>query len=238
MKKNFRILFLISVFLFNLFAGYGQDKMPVQNNSYSEFNLRTNLSSWLDYDAGLSLGVGYRWSDRLSVSVEPTWIFYNPFISNRDDLIFPSGVRIRSDLKYYISRRNKGKPEFFISPELHYKYTRTKKEDLFGINCQNGQCAYFQNAVYTEIKEEWGAMLKLGLITQFPFASNQRWFLEFYGGLGAKTLHFKEINLPVGGSFINPPNRDFLNFNRDADRNTLSRPLVPSGIRLFFIINP
>jgi hypothetical protein len=237
MKYFFRPLVLGSFIFLFISNAEGQDNKPVTKKTYSEWNLRTNLSSWWDYDAGLSLGTGYRWNDRLSLSVEPTWIFYNPF-ANTGEFIDPSGIRIRADVKYYISRRKRGMPEFFVSPELHYKDVRTRKEDLFGINCQNGQCAFFQTANYTEIKKEWGGFLKLGLITQFPFARGHRWFLEFYGGLGAKTLKFKEINLPAGGSFINPPIRDIFNLNSDNDRNTVNRPLLPAGIRIYFIINP
>lgn len=220
---------------FSWFSSLAQEK-SANGFHYPEWNLRTNLYSWLDYDAGPSLGAGIRWSDRFSAAIEPTWIFYNGFVTDPDQVIIPRGIRIRADLKYYLSRRKNRGPEFYIAPEGHFKSVRTQKEDLFGINCQGGQCAYFQKAVYTESKKETGAMLLAGMITKFPFVRNRRWFLEFYGGVGAKNLTFKELNLPVGGSFVSPPNRDFLNFRFAVNRENISRPMLPGGLRLFYIL--
>lgn len=236
MKKQIRSLselLLITVFSLSLQA---QEKSPGASFRYPEWNLRTNLSSWADYDAGPSLGAGVRWSNRLSMAVEPTWIFYNGFVTDQWNRVVPYGVRLRADLKYYITRRRSRGPEFYVAPEWHFKSVRTKKEDLFGINCQNGQCAYFQNAVYTEKKREIGGMLLAGLIVKVPYIKNQRWFFEFYGGIGAKSMNFKEINLPVGGVFVNPPDRDFLDLQFDSDRSTVSRPMLPGGLRLFYLL--
>lgn len=235
MKYPFLLLAAFFNGLLHALPSAAQEK-KAGNFSYPEWNLRTNLYSWLDYDAGLSLGAGIRWSNRFSAAIEPTWIFYNGFVTNPDQVIVPSGYRIRADLKYYITRRRSRGPEFYIAPEWHYKSVRTKKEDLFGINCQGGQCAYFQTAVYTESKKEIGGMLLAGLITKFPFVKNQRWFLELYGGLGAKALKFKELNLPTGGVFVNPPDRDFLDFQFDDRRENVSRPMIPGGLRLFYIL--
>lgn len=213
-----------------------QNSTQKDDDSYPEFSLHTSLTSYFDYDAGVMLGINYRWSQKFSASFEPTWIFYNAFITAGEAIIVPSGIKIRADIKYHFPKSRKRSPDFFVAPEFHYKHTKTKIEDRFGINCQNGQCAYFQNAIYTDIKTEIGGLLKLGLITPFPFVKNDRWLLEMYGGLGVKQLKFRETDLPVGGSFVIPPDRSFLSFGIITERNTSNRPMLPAGVKLIFVL--
>ncbi|MBC7873008.1 MAG: hypothetical protein H7Y01_03370 [Ferruginibacter sp.] len=224
------------LFLFFSITVSAQNRKPFYEGAYPEFSLRTSLTSFFDYDAGIMLGINYRWSKNFSASFEPTWIFYNGFDVDNADKIYPSGIKIRTDIRYHFSRRNKKSLDAFISPEFHYKYTTTEREDQFGINCQNGQCAYFQNAIYRDIKNEIGGILKLGLITPFPFVKNDRWFLEMYSGFGAKQLKFRETGLPVGGSFVSPPNRMILSIGNQTDRNTFTRPMLPGGVKLIFVL--
>jgi hypothetical protein len=231
MKKYFFSLQVLCILLFPLIVSAQSDKKKY-NASFREFSLRTSLTSFLDIDAGIMMGVNYRWSERLSASFEPTWIFYNAFNSNGGYKEFPMGIKIRTDFRYHFTQsRNEG-PDFFIASEFHYKNTKTEKENLFGINCQNGQCAYFQNAFYTDIKNEIGGLIKMGMITPFPFIDNDRWQLEFYAGLGFKKLDFKETNLPAGGSFLNLPDRGPI--GGQSDNFTL--PTLPGGIKLVFIL--
>lgn len=202
----------------------------------SSFNIRTSLLSWAEYDAGVMLGVNYRWSRNFSASLEPTWIFFCPYETNGRRLS-PSGIKIRSDLRYHFPKKNRNSLEGFLGPEFHYKHTSTEREDVFGINCQNGQCAYFQEAVYTQLKNEWGGLLKAGIIAPLGFISKKdRLFLEMHLAVGAKKLIFKEVDLPLGGSFRNPPFRGGLGFNDGTDRNRFVVPLLPVGFKLVLAI--
>ncbi len=235
MKNIIWCLPVIGLSLFSI-TGMAQTDKKTFNDSYKEFSLRTSLTSYFDYDAGIMLGVNYRWSEHLSASFEPTWIFFSPFTTDGVSKIIPTGIKIRADLRYHFERRNSRSPDFFVAPEFHYKNTKTEKEDRFGINCQNGQCAYFQDAVYTDIKNEVGGQVKLGMITPFPFVKNEKWLLEFYAGFGAKVLKFREENLPLGGSFVSPPDRNFLNFGNPTQQNTSNRPMLPGGLKLIFVL--
>jgi hypothetical protein len=237
MKYLFWLLQVIFIFLFPL-TGSSQSNKKAYNDSYKAVSLRTSLTSYLDYDAGIMLGINYRWNEHFSASFEPTWIFYNAFFTNSFDRIFPAGIKIRSDLRYHFEKNRSRSPDFFIASEFHYKYTSTELEDIFGINCQNGQCAFFQNAIYKDIKNEIGGILKFGMITNWPFVKSERWYFELYNGIGAKQLKFKESELPVGGSFINPPNRNFLSIGNQNLRNTTTRIMLPAGLKLIFILCP
>ncbi len=201
-----------------------------KSTHYPEWNVRTSLTSYFDYNAGIMLGVGCRWSDRFSAAFEPTWIFYNSFSSETEAKVYPSGIKIRTDVKLYLNKR-RGKVDFFLAPEYHYKYVESQKQGNFGINCIGGSCAYFQDAYYTEIKKEHGGLLKIGLNCWFPFVNDPRLQLEFNTGFGAKTRTFRETNLPSGGSFIGGPNRNgvFIGTDRGV-------PLIPFGLKMLFIL--
>jgi hypothetical protein len=136
----------------------------VNGESYPGFSLQTSLTSYFDEDAGVNLGIGYRFNKHFSASLSPTWIFYSFYEDVNAKKIIPSGIKIRADVKYYFKKRRPRHPDFYIAPELHFKHTNTKKEGRFGINCLNGQCAFFQNAVYTDIKNEIGGLVKTGII--------------------------------------------------------------------------
>jgi Protein of unknown function (DUF3575) len=199
-------------------------------------SLRTGISSWFDYDAGLMLGVNYRWSKHFSATIEPTWIFYNGLNNpDLDEVIKPSGYKLRADVRYHFRRESRRDPDFFLSPEFHYKSVNTEREDEFGINCLGGNCDYFQTATYTEKKKEIGGFIKAGILTPLSFIDKtDRLNLEVYLGVGVKSVKFTETNLPLGGSFVNPPDRLLFNTSNDADRSTATAPMMPFGLKLSF----
>lgn len=232
MKKLIPYL-LVSLALFTFAVTGAQNSNKVFTSSYPELNLRTSFNSYFDHDAGIMLGFGYRWSDHFSAAFEPTWIFYNGFDLDRSEKIFPKGWKIRTDIKYHFNRRGRNAVDFFIGPEFHFKNVKTEREAEFGINCQNGQCDYFQRSLYTEVKKETGGLLKMGLMAPFPFVNSDQLLFEFYAGLGAKVQRFTETDLPVGGSFLNPP---FRSFTTNSDRSRVSVPTFPFGLKFVFIL--
>lgn len=235
MKKYFRLQVIhstIATVIFFIPSLSAQKKEGV----YPQWSLRTQPSSLIEIDAGIMLGVNYRWSETMSASIEPTWIFYNAV--TRDDNgehLFPSGIKFRADLQFHLPGRFL-RMKAYIAPELHFKYTRTKRVERFGMSCQNGSCAYFQLAVYKELKRELGGYFKWGLVKSI--SRNDRWMLEFYGGFGLKHMKFRETGIPVGGSFIIVPDRFFPEsvFMGD-DRNSFFQPMLPGGFKLLFTLN-
>ena len=233
--KRFSLI-VPALFLFFSVAIKAQNNNKFDVGDYPELSLRTSLHSYFDFDAGIMLGINYRWTEKFSVSFEPTWIFYNGFSASGGEKIYPSGIKIRTDIRYHFPKRRRRGLDFFIAPELHLKYVRTRKVDEFGIDCQNGQCAFIQEAVYTEIKNEIGGIFKMGTIAPLTFINNGRWFLELYGGFGVKQQKFRETDLPTGGSFINPPDRNIIRWNLSNTLNTVALPLFPVGLRLIFVL--
>ncbi len=219
------------LFLFLSISIFAQENKKATINSKTGFNLRTSLTSLLDADGGIMLGLGYRWSQKFSASVEPSLIFFSSLDNNVENVSNPSGFKLRADVKYHFPRRNERSVDFFIGPEFHYKSVSKKREEVFGINCQNGQCAYFQEADYTEVKKEIGGFVKAGILAKFPFVQSDNLLLEIFLGLGGKQYKFSEKDLPVGGSFVNPPFRGIFG----DSRNEFALPILPAGVKLIYI---
>lgn len=234
MKRFFLVLTLLSDLFFSVIAT-AQNNNKFDAGTHPELSLRTSLHSYFDYDAGIMLGINYHWTEKFSASLEPTWIFYNGFSEGKEEKIYPSGIKIRTDIRYHFPKRRKKGLDIFMAPELHLKFVRTRRLDDFGIDCQNGQCAFIQEAVYTEIKNEIGGIFKIGAIAPLTFINKGRWFLEAYGGFGLKQQKFRETDLPAGGSFINPPNHSFIRWDITSNgRNIIAVPLFPVGLKLVF----
>lgn len=230
MKIKFPVFFLLS----GLFCLENKAEAQERAFVYPQWNLRTSLTSFFEYDAGVSLGVGCRWNDRFSAAIEPTWILYNTFEDEFGNT-YPSGVKLRADFKIYLNKKRSGKVDFFLAPEFHYKYVETQKQDRFGIGCSGGSCAFFQDAYYTEVKRELGGLVKWGLNCLAPFAHDPRFLLEIFLGFGTKFRKFREKDLPPGGSFVNQPQHDLF-FGRGLGE-TRGVPLFPLGFKLLFVLN-
>ena len=203
----------------------------LKKNVLPAFTLRFNPLSFMERDGNVMLGLGYQWHPRWAATFDPGYIFYRPYIlgeNNRPSSL--SGIKIRSDIRFFFDKSRSGGFNTFIAPEFHYKYAATKKWDDFGINCLGGQCDYYQKAQYKEVKKETGGSLKLG--TVLPLWSS-RWSAEIYGGIGFKFKKFRYTDLPLGGTFVNEPDQD--NVFNNADENK-ALPMVPAGVKIIFRI--
>src|SRR5688572_20390911 len=141
--------------------------------------LRFNPGSFLEHDAGVMLGVGYRWSTKYSATLDPMFIFYKPY----PDMVmhtreYGSGIKIKSDFRFHFSRFL-GFRNVYFGPDFHFKNVVTKRTETFGINCIQGHCDYYMLSPYRQVMNEIGAALKGGIEV---FSNNQRWYLELYGG--------------------------------------------------------
>ncbi len=198
--------------------------------------LRTNPSSVLEYDAGLMLGIRYQWNKNFSVTLDPTFIFFSPWISpnTNNEKSAIRGIKARVDVRYHFGNSNKKNTSYFIAPEVHLKTMTRKSLQEFGINCIQGNCDYFQLARYKEIRNETGLALKLGFNTPLGSGENQRFALEIYGGVGVKFIYLKQKDIPLGGSI---ENRSFQNSILRWDREGVAYPNLPGGIKLSYRIN-
>ena len=205
------------------------------DNFYSgkAVTLRTNPFSVLEYDAGIMLGINYRWDKRWSATVDPTFVFYTiqaPVNSLPGDR--PLGARVKVDLRYHIRNFIFGFENVFISPEAVFSHIRTRKTATFGMNCTGQICAYYMIDDYKEIKKETGGAIKIGLIGPIK-KRNENWKLELYCGIGLSFFDIREKGIPTGGLFINLPTyQDNLGTVREDEPNIM----IPLGLKISYRI--
>jgi len=225
---RYLLLFLISIFFITQIC----EAQDLDKDFSPTLSLRTNPISILEVDGGLMLGARYQWKKQFAVALDPTFIFLRAYHNfNSDNWGQPFGIKIRSDFRYYINKYVPGKERFFIAPELHLKYVAIHKSATFGFNCIGLQCDYYMDAVYKEIKNEIGLAIKMG--TELFLDKKNIWSLEFYGGVGIKTFHKRQKNLPVGGSFITSPDNGFVFGFREGDGIPYLPGLIKIGHRIF-----
>jgi len=204
-----------------------------KDNFYTDNSLflRTNPFSILDYEAGIMIGMNYRWDKRWSVTIDPTFIFYTIQASINDlPTARPLGIKIKTDARYHIRDFIWGFKNIFIAPEASFCYVRTKRTADFGVNCTGPNCAYYMRSEYTEIKKGKGGAVKIGLIGPIK-KKNENWKLELFFGLGLSFFDFQEKGIPTGGSFvILPQYRDNLGFVREDEANLM----IPLGLKITY----
>lgn len=197
-------------------------------------SLRTNPFTLVEHDAGIMIGVNYRWAKRWSATIDPTFVFYTVQASHNGlPADRPLGIRVKTDFRYHIQHFWGGFENVFISPELVFGYINTKKTAEFGMNCVGENCAYYMIDDYNEIKKEIGAAIKMGLIGPIK-KRNENWKLELYLGIGFSYFDIKEEGIPTGGSFVTLPTYtdNIGNTIREDEANIM----VPFGLKISFRI--
>lgn len=184
--------------------------------------LRTNLLSFAELNAGIMIGARFQWTKKFSATIDPTFIFFNPYINRNSDQFHPLGIKIRADVRYHFDI-------FFIAPELHFKKVTTRKWSSFGINCTGQNCDFFMLDIYREQKTESGVSVKAGL--DLPLDKKNRLSLEIYGGLGIKYNYYKRKSIPTGGSFFpTEPRPD--NLLGIPEGNAI--PIMPASLKISY----
>ena len=89
-----------------------------KDNFYSgaAITLRTNPFTLVEHDAGIMLGVNYRWTKRWSATIDPTFVFYTIQASpNGLPADRPLGIRVKTDIRYHMQHFWGGFKNVFIS---------------------------------------------------------------------------------------------------------------------------
>ena len=212
---------VVTLLLFFLFCKNGVAQK--NDNGFQRFiSLRTNLLSFAEPNAGVMIGARYQWSKNFSTTLDPTLIFFNPYINLNGNRFHPFGIKIRWDMRYHFKK-------LFFAPELHFKKVTTRKWNTFGINCIGQNCDFYQRDIYRDQKTEIGASLKMGV--DLPLDDKDRFSLEIYGGLGFKVYYYKTKSIPLGGSFFptEPTDRNILGI---TEGNAV--PMLPASFKLCY----
>lgn len=166
----------------------------------------------------------------------------------------PFGIKLRPELRYYFegikskkyTRRiiyqpngmpllRKNETRAYAVVDFLYKYTQVERLGTFTINNGGTTTGYNQKAIYKDVKQVIGFDIKMGSVASI--SKLNRWFIEFYGGMGYRSTKYSFKNLPAGvsGPARSGPIRIFgrrrLINNTDERLDEFSLPL---GIKILY----
>ena len=221
-----RLFFLIFLLLFSSVMATGQPQK-------SDFNLRTNILSWLEPNAGGPvLGLEYFINNKFSIGVDAGLIFYNLAKSEGDNLGDPWGYKVKPEIRYYLYKKTKpNATRLFFAIEGLYIKTKTINFNDLPITDNMGNIVYYYIGGFSEIKKVTGVNTKAGV--QFPRFIFKKLLLELYGGVGIRDKKYSYRDLPPGAVVAQRTQSSFL-LNTDIDG---SYPSLSGGFKLVYKIN-
>ena len=227
LTNRMRIIFTAFALFVVLAHSYAQIREPEEPQLW----LRTSLVSPFEADGNVMLGLGVQWKSRWAGIVDGGYIFSNLFENNSSDqneLDGVTGLKLRTEFRYYLKDvTSGGRTVWYIAPVFHYKKVSSERSAEFGINCANGNCAYFQIDTYKRIKQEVGGLLTLGTFS--TLFGGDRFAVETFIGLGIKGKKFRNTAFPRGATLFVQPGEGWFSTERDG-----SFPMIPVGIKLSF----
>jgi Protein of unknown function (DUF3575) len=184
-------------------------------------------TSFVEVDAGFTVGAEYRLNKRWALLSDAGIIFYDPndneATAGRDGVL---GYKIKPEIRWYFKHRGKHAHDGgFVSFEGMFKHVNYQRFDGLPIFDNLGNLAYTYYGGYRIIKDVYGY--------RHFFGPKYKIGLEMYFGVGARQKNFAVRELPPGGSF----NRDFFGprlFNTHWREGGL--PNMPFGAKLLWRI--
>ena len=220
-----RLLFVFGVSLFLCKAVTAQPKK-------NDINLRTNILSWLEPNAGGPvLGFEYFINGKFSIGADAGIIFYNPVKVNEINLGNPNGYKLKPEARFYLYKKNKHDPTrlFFALEGLFLKTKTTNYSDL-PITDNMGNIVYYYLGGFDEIKKVTGFNTKAGI--QIPRFIIPKMMIELYLGIGVKSKTYSFSDLP-SGAVIEQRGTSRLLLETDIDG---TYPSLAAGFKLIYKI--
>jgi hypothetical protein len=196
-------------------------------------------TSFLEMDAGITVGAEYRLNKRLALLSDVGLIFYGDpgdaseltagQANTRNGLL---GYKLKPELRWYFKKHSK-KPYNggFMALEGLYKHVTYHRFDGIRVFDNLGNPAYTYLGGYRIIKDVYGVSIKFGY--RNFWGPTYKFGIETYVGFGARHKNFATRGLPPGGSF----DRAFFGPQRF---NTYWRegglPNFPLGVKLLWRI--
>ena len=222
------MLRLLFVFGVSLFLGKAVKAQPKKN----DINLRTNILSWLEPNAGGPvLGFEYFLNGKFSIGADAGIIFYNPVKINEINLGNPNGYKLKPEIRFYLYKKNKVDPTrlFFALEGLFLKTKTTNYSDL-PITDNMGNIVYYYLGGFNEIKKVTGVNTKAGI--QIPRFIIPKMMIELYLGIGVKSKAYSFSELP-NGAVIQQRATSRLLLETDIDG---TYPSLAAGFKLIYKI--
>ncbi|MES2732382.1 MAG: DUF3575 domain-containing protein [Bacteroidota bacterium] len=199
------------------------------------FILKIAPLSILDVDPTYQLALEYFLNRQWSIQQEMG--YGNKYIlsPNVSTTAKPNAIwRLRTEVRYYLGRplaKTTVTGAYFALEGL-YKQVHTQKSESVGRDCDNGNCAYFQELTYTSVKEVAGIHLKMG--KQWLLGKSKRFALDVYSGVGWRMIFLKSADLPEGTS-ISAENFRTPFFSQTSESGRYSYPSLSAGFKVGYL---
>lgn len=193
-----------------------------------DWTIRFHPLGLLDADAGINFGAGYRFAPRWTTIGEAGYLFIDPYqrLGYGENL---RGWKWRQEIRYHTHQFLFGLSRTFHAIDLMYKQVQYQKETTVGVNCIQGNCAYYMLVNYKEIKQEWAMAIKGGF--EVPLSrSGGPLSLELYAGLGVKFLQFRERGIPANTTRVGGESDERLPWESEG----IPAPYLPGGIKIVY----
>lgn len=193
-----------------------------------DWTIRFHPLGLIDADAGINAGAGYRFAPRWTVIGEAGYLFLDPYqrLGYGENL---RGWKWRQEIRYHTNRFLFGLRRTFHAVDLLYKQVQYRKETTVGVNCIQGNCAYYMLVNFKEVKKELGIALKGGF--EVPLSRNGGPVsLELYAGLGVKFHQFKAKGIPPNTTPVFGTDNEQLPWESEG----VPSPYLPGGIKIVY----
>lgn len=177
----------------------------------------------LNFYPTIQVAVEQRLTDNLALQADGGVVIPGFFQTETASAFDKKGFKAKLDLRYYIQPNSKYW-RFYVAPEAYLNFVNYKKEERFGINCEEGECDYFQDITYGMQYREPGVNLKTGAVFHV-----YRFSIDFQAGFGVRFINYTATNKPSGDMYSawnESDNVFFFNFDPKEKDNTAMSPIV------------
>ncbi|MDB5191691.1 MAG: hypothetical protein JWQ96_1254 [Segetibacter sp.] len=195
-----------------------------QSNEGHGLLVRFNFLGLIDFlDNNLTTGFEYKLNNHWSTGTDVGYVFASNYFMEAKKV---NGILVRPFLRLY----PKGKPDFFIETELHYKQVTYEIEDWIGKLPDNGVSAYQEFTTFNYKKRAVGGHVRFG--EQMNLSMNKLLKMEVTAGIGYRN---KKEYTDEG---LYQPSRSLLAAQSDTQETARRESLfvVPINFRLCYAI--
>ncbi len=184
MQKILFILLLCPLFLQAQDSLQTKAAKPVVNLKFSPLSLIDPLTS-------IQFAVEYQVAGKNSLQHELgyiTQLLYNEELGYRQS----SGMRLRNEIRIYLSEKGKELRGFYLAPELLFIHFRYERNAVYGQDCTDPyDCAYYQYKDFRVQKQVYAFHQKVG----YQSITN-RLLVDLYAGIGYRHVRVENIDKP------------------------------------------
>lgn len=160
------------------------ERQPVQTSTHLPADstvraphvlLKWSPLTFLEFDAGLQLGVEYALGQRTSLQHEAAHLFYMMHEDETFGKIYPlQGFALKTELRRYLGSNATRMSGFYLAPQVQYKHTRWDKD-------------YIKKSDGARVPVEfWKHIVKTNLRLGYQLITPKGFVLDVYGGAGIR----------------------------------------------------